>query len=185
LVNVNSQTYWDKEWAGNVKKFPKYTMNRISWLIPEGSSVLDIGCGNGKFLRQVLLERSPTELFGIDISEVAIKKLKENGIDGLVLNAENLDNFDRQFDVVIASHLFEHIENDVGLAKNVARIAKKMVIVAVPNDCSYPEITGEHLRKYNFESLSKLFAEDFKTIENHTIGNRELLKNHLIILAKK
>ena len=184
-TNANTIEYWDKEWARGVKKFPKYTMNRVCWLIPEGSSVIDIGCGNGKFLLQVMKERSPTEVFGIDISPVAIEKMKRCGIDGLAMSAENLDSFDRQFDVVTSCHLFEHVENDVGLARNVGRIAKKMAIIAVPNDCSYPEVTGEHVRKYNFKSLSKLLKPHFKTIKNCTRLNRELLKNHLIVVAKK
>jgi 2-polyprenyl-3-methyl-5-hydroxy-6-metoxy-1,4-benzoquinol methylase len=185
MTNVNTREYWDGEWARNVKKFPRYTMNRISGLIPMGSSVIDIGCGNGKFLRKVLAEREPTELFGIDISEVAIRKVKDSGLDGLVMNAENLDSFDRQFDVVICTHIFEHVDNDTGLAKNVARIAKKMAIIAVPNDCSYPEITGEHVRKYTLESLSKLFVNCFREIIDCTRLNREYLKNHLIIVVKK
>jgi len=184
--NSNTKEYWDGEWERGVKKFPTYTMNRVRWLVPEGSSVLDIGCGNGKFLRMLRVEKPVGELFGIDISSVAIDRMKaESGIDGLAISAENLDDFDKQFDVVTACHVMEHIENDVGLAKNIGRIAKKMAIIAVPNDCSYPEPTGEHVRKYNFETLSALFKDDFKTIKDCTRLNRELLKNHLIILLEK
>ena|SRR3990167_10721778 len=176
MVNANSPEYWDKQWSKKVKKFPAWTMNRVKWLIPNGSSVLDIGCGNGTFLR-TLRDEKQCKVFGIDISAVAVGKMIELGIDGLVWSAEQMDDFPYQFDYVVATHIFEHIENDVGLIKNIARIAKCGAIIAVPNDCSYPEPTGEHIRKYTRESLNALIAPYFTKIEDKT------LRNHLIFKA--
>lgn len=184
-AGTNSPQYWDAQWSSSKRMFPRYTMNIICWQIPFGSSVLDIGCGNGRFLRQIQKERKPTKLFGIDISPEAIRRMKDSGIDGLVATAEDLDDFDQEFDVVTACHLLEHVENDVGLIKNIARIAKKMAIFAVPNDCSYPEPTGEHVRKYSLQSLTDLLKPHFRKIENHTRLNRRHTKNHLIVVAKK
>ena len=184
-MNKNTKEHWDEEWNSEKRKFPIYTMNIVCWEIPEGSSVLDIGCGNGRFLRQVLRERKPTELFGIDISSVGIKQMVGNGVNGEVWNAENMDDFDKEFDVVVCTHVLEHVDNDTGLAKNIARISKKQILIAVPNDCSYPEVTGTHVRKYTFETLCDLFKDtEFKTIKNLTRKSR-FLKNHLIVSFSK
>jgi len=185
-INNNTKEYWDKDWGTGKRRFPSYTMNIVRWLIPEGLSVLDIGCGNGKFLRDVRDNSKPGKLFGIDISPVAIKKMNDSGIDGVVWDVENFNDFNMEFDVTVCTHVFEHVDNDIGLAKNIARVTKKLILVAVPNDCSYPEFTGTHVRKYNFESLCKLFENtDFKTIKNLTRTNKRMLKNHLIVSFEK
>ncbi len=177
-MNANTKEYLDGEWERGVKKFPVYAMNRIYGAIPDGASVLDIGCGNGKFLKRLQMEKGCT-VYGLDISPVAIEKLRSLGMEGEVWNAENMDAFTKEFDVVIASHVFEHVENDTGLARNVARITKQFAIIAVPNDCAYPEHTGEHVRKYNKGSLIFLLQEHFNEFEDIT------LKKHLILKCSK
>src|SRR3990167_10673366 len=178
-MNANTPEYWNQQWHSGVKKFPLYTMNMIKRLVPKEASVLDIGCGNGKFLRK-LIEEKNCKCFGIDISEVAIDEMRNAGIDGIVTSAENLDSIEGEFDIVTASHIFEHIDNDEGLMRNIARLTKQFAIITVPNDCSYPEETGEHVRKYNLDSLRELALRYLESVIDHTRRNRELLKFHLI-----
>ena len=182
----NSPEYWNSSWDRGVKKFPIHTMNWINRFIPNNISVLDIGCGDGTFLERLKNEKG-CQAYGIDISNIAISKVNEKGIPSIVASAEDLDNFGREscFDVVVCSHLLEHIENDDGLVKNIARLTKQFAIIAVPNDCSYPEHTGEHVRKYTKESLIKLLVEHFRIIEDKTRYNRTTLKNHLIFKCLK
>lgn len=180
----NSPEYWDKSWEQGIKKFPLYTMNMIKRLIPVEVSVLDIGSGDGTFLKR-LKEEKKCSVYGIDISVVAIEKAKELGIPGEVRSAEELDDFDMAFDVVVCSHLLEHIGNDEGLIANIFRITKNFAVITVPNDCSYPEETGEHVKKYTKESLKTLLNKYFSKIEDYTRYNRELLKNHLIFKCLK
>lgn len=177
-MNLNTREYWDGEWARGVKKFPKYTMDYIRSIIPNESSVLDIGSGRGKFLHQLITYNRCT-VYGIDISGTAIEQGKSIGVPGEVGDAENMDNFSQLFDVVVSAHTFEHIVNDAGLAKNVGRLAKKMAIIAVPNNCSGPEETGEHIRKYTAESLMDLMKPYFQDVTYKIIGK------HLIVICKK
>ena len=170
----NSSEYWDSSWSRNVKKFPKYTMNRVYGLIPEGKTVLDIGSGDGTFLIR-LKEEKNCAVFGIDISPIAIERGRQKGVDGIAASAEELDDFKAEFDIVICCHLLEHVGDDHGVVKNICRLTKEFAIIAVPNDCSYPEETGEHVRKYTQESLKELITRHFYGgVENYT------LKNHLI-----
>lgn|SRR3990167_7392275 len=171
----NSSEYWDLSWKRNVKKFPKYTMNRVFGLIPKDVSVLDIGSGNGKFLLRLKEDKNCT-VFGIDISSVAIEKGRKVGVDGMVASAEELGEFNAEFDVVVCCHLLEHIGDDNGLMWNISRLAKKFAIIAVPNDCSYPEETGEHVRKYTRESLKQLISKYFVKTEDYTLGNHLIFK---------
>ncbi|MEK9207081.1 MAG: methyltransferase domain-containing protein [Patescibacteria group bacterium] len=180
----NSQEYWDDSWTRGIKKFPKHTMQRIFNLIPNKVSVLDIGSGSGNFLYD-LKEKKNCEVYGIDISQVAIDKGKEKGVDGEVRSAEEMDNFTREFDVVVCSHLLEHIGDDKNLVKNINKTTKQFAIIAVPNDCSFPEFTSEHVRKYTAKSLKELLIRHFPRIEDHTGYNRKTLKNHLIFKCLK
>ena len=166
--------YWDSQWGQNVKKFPKYTMNKIYGLIPYGSSVLDIGCGDGSFLLR-LKNNLGCHVYGVDISEVAIAKMKTLGIEGSVENAEEL-RIRGKWDITVATHIYEHIEKDDNLAKTQARLTRQFALIAVPNDCSYPEPTGEHVRKYTVQTLSDLLSPYYAKIENHTLGNHIIFK---------
>lgn len=178
IVNRNLEPgYWDGQWRKNVKKFPRWTMNRIAWLVTPGTTVLDIGCGDGTFMLRLEKQLS-CKTYGLDISQEAINKLHTKKLRGEVANCENIDHIDGKYDIVISAHLFEHIENHENLAKNVGRLTKQFAIIAVPNDCSYPEKTGEHVRKYNKKELIDLMKESggFKTFEDHTIGNHIIIK---------
>lgn len=178
MINANTREYWNESWEKKVKKFPVYTMNRVFWMIPESSSVLDIGCGDGRFIKK-LKEEKGCQVTGIDISDSAISIVIESSMEGIVASAENLDHIEGNYDVVVATHIFEHVENDVGFARNVARLSNDFAIIAVPNDCSFPEHTHEHVRKYDLASLTALLSPFFKDIENHS------LKNHLILKCLK
>ena len=182
----NSPEYWDSSWQRGVKKFPQHTTQKIFNLIPDFAEVLDIGCGDGTFLEQLKKQRS-CKVVGLDISKVAVDKANEKGVLALVASAEELDDFNwvGGFHVVVCAHLLEHIENDENLVKNIYRLTNDFAIIAVPNDCSYPEHTGEHVRKYTKESLRELIEKYFKIVEDKTRYNRTTLKNHLIFKCLK
>lgn len=113
--------------------------------IPAGSSVIDVGCGEG--VLSCLLAAKGFKVTGVDLSEpniVAANKLaKEMGVENNVTfavgDAENVAFPDKSFDVVVSSHVLEHLPHfDKGLAE-VFRLAKSEAIIALPtiaNLCS-------------------------------------------------
>ncbi len=84
---------------------------------PNSKNVLDIGCvrhneqkrksGN---LHDRLTDHVEGNVIGIDINEEEIKKMRENGYDVRVGDAEELD-FNQSFDVVVAGEVIEHLHN--------------------------------------------------------------------------
>lgn len=78
------------------------------------SSVLDIGCGNGNFLRYLRAKSGSLHLTGIDMSSnepaAGIRYLQ-----GDFLN----QHFDRQFDVVVSLAVIEHIPDVTAFAKRL------------------------------------------------------------------
>ena len=93
-------------------------------------------------------------VFGIDISKVGIEKMKkEFGIDGLAMDFYDLDKLERKFDFITCNHVLEHTWRDRDLLVLAYRRLNPngIFLAAVPNNCSGPEETEEHVRKYDKE----------------------------------
>lgn len=178
---ANTPEYWDKIWKSPKRRTEKYAMQWTWWRIKEAKakSVLDVGCGNGRMLFGV---KDKCETFGIDISPVAIKRMKDSyGVDGAVMNAYDVDKIDRTFDFVVCNHTLEHIWGD----EEVVRKCKDKLndggtfLAAVPNDMSGPEEEPEHVRKYDEKMLRALLEKVFGNCKIKIIGN------HLIAWSVK
>jgi len=177
VKNINTKEFWNEEWFLKRKRVPRtkdYLFKEIEGLIPEGLSIIDLGCGNGRFLWK-LKRKNRKNLYGVDISSLAIEMLSVYGIKGEVGNLENFDYFKKKFDIVILSHTLEHITNDEDLIKNIARITKKFAIVIVPNNWVLRVDEKTHMRIYSFEGFLALMLRHFKKCEKHNF------KKHLIL----
>ncbi len=145
-------------WRGRVKQFEKAVYDDwadsfdrsvwTAWLcrwvesfareIPEGSAILDIGCGTGNALL-TLAGRRPTRLAGIDISPRAIAvaggKLAGLGVDLRAQDAEaGLPWPDRTFDVVTMTATIHHFPDPERVVWEVSRVLKPggRLIIAEP-----------------------------------------------------
>lgn len=177
---ANSPDYWDLIWSNPKRRYEKYSMHMAWRKIKElgVKSVLDVGCGNGRLLYGI---KDQCECFGIDISSVAIARMrKEFNIDGLAMNVYDLDKLDRKFDFVVMNHTLEHIIKDQEALEKCKSVLNPggHIFIAVPNNISGPEETEEHIRKYNGNTL--------KVLVDSVFGNCEIshLGNHLFAYAK-
>jgi len=94
-----------------IKKNKYYYENLIDFLkfnIPEGSKVLEVGCGSGYILNSL----NPSKGVGLDISPGMIKVSKEKypQYDFYLMDVENI-NIDDKFDFVIISDTIGYIED--------------------------------------------------------------------------
>ena len=107
-------------------------------LIPEGSSIADSGCGEG-VIGLLLAERGISST-GADISEPNIVAAKAEAerrnvserVSFVLGDAEHLPFNDKSFDVAISSHVLEHLPDFDQGARELVRVARKRVIVALP-----------------------------------------------------
>jgi len=141
--------------------------------IPKDSKVLDIGCSSGVFLKELEAFGFETKnLYGIDISDKAIRNCKDNGIDNaFVMDAQNI-TLNEKFDIIIASDCLEHLENDKKAVKNwndLLKIGGKMFVFvpAFQSLWSYHDVVNMHFRRYTKTELkSRLQAENLEIIKS-------------------
>ena len=118
--------YEHKETAsgGGLDAIDKIRLNIAAGIIEQNcatknSAILDIGCANGGLLVS-LKEKGFTNLTGIDITQVCVDNVKQMGFQSYFGGIFNLENVaDKKYDVVILSHVLEHIRDIKTAAKNL------------------------------------------------------------------
>lgn len=106
------------------------------WIEP-GSSVLDLGCGNGELLYALIKEKG-VKGQGVEIDEQAIYKCVEKGLNVFHDDIEGglTDYQDGAFDYAVLNQTFQQILHVDRALESALRVGKK-VIVGFPNFAYY------------------------------------------------
>ena len=114
------------------------TMQAIAKLVPEGSRVLDLGCGDGALLAHLQATRGCTG-YGVEIDDAEVQACLQRGVNVLQLNLEEgLTMFgDNSFDVVLQIDTLQHLRNAETMLRETARVGR-IGIVAFPNFAHWP-----------------------------------------------
>ncbi len=114
------------------------TMEAIARLVPEGSRVLDLGCGDGALLAYLQARRACSG-YGIEIADDNILACVRRGVNVIQLNLdEGLSMFDdASFDVVLQIDTLQHLRNAEVMLRETARVGR-IGIVAFPNFGHWP-----------------------------------------------
>ena len=114
-------------------------LEEIVGLIPQGKNlkILDAGCGEGQLLLKIARLRGG-ELYGADITEVALESAKER-VAGAHFSLQDLGNLkyeDNFFDVVVCTEVIEHISRYRETIAQLKRVLKKggLLILTFPNE---------------------------------------------------
>ena len=102
------------------------------WIEP-GQRVLDLGCGDGSLLRQ-LIDKLGVHGVGVEIEDANVLAAIRNGINVLQGNLEKgLDEFtDQSFDHVILSRTLQTVRHTEGILREMLRVGREAV-VSFPN----------------------------------------------------
>jgi methionine biosynthesis protein MetW len=114
------------------------TQRVIARLVPEGSRVLDLGCGDGALLDLLQRERGCNG-YGVEIADGNVLQCIRHGVDVIQLNLdEGLAMFDdASFDVVLQIDTLQHLRNAEVMLRETARVGR-IGIVAFPNFAHWP-----------------------------------------------
>lgn len=115
----------------------RFDLRTIARLIPEESTVLDLGCGNGDLLAW-LSSNKKVHGTGIEISQEKAAHCIGRGLSVLQgdLNSEVDDYPDDSFDYVILSQTLQQVYEPARLLHSLSRIGRR-VVVSFPNFSHY------------------------------------------------
>jgi methionine biosynthesis protein MetW len=111
----------------------RYDFELISRWIPEGSRVLDLGCGDGVLLAGLAATKA-TRGYGVEIDDANVLASVKNGVNVVQTDIESgLANFeDGSFDFVILSHTLQAMRNAESVLNEMLRVGREG-IVTFPN----------------------------------------------------
>ena len=114
------------------------TMEAIARLVPQGSRVLDLGCGDGDMLAHLQATRGCSG-YGVEIDDANVLACVKRGVNVIQLNLdEGLSMFgDQSFDVVLQIDTLQHLRNAEVVLRETARVGSTG-IAAFPNFGHWP-----------------------------------------------
>lgn len=113
-------------------------MKAILDLIAPGSRVLDLGCGSGALLHE-LVARKGCSGYGIELDDANLLACAERGVNVLQLDLERgLSMFkDHSFDVVLQLQTLQQVRHAEAMLRETVRVGRRGV-VSFPNFAHWP-----------------------------------------------
>lgn len=127
--------YWLRREEGNTRPPVMHRYRVIASRIPDGATVLDIGCGDGAFLKYLKSVKPNCKLMGADLSEAGIRYLQEAGIEGHVIRPGTSlpQQISRTFDYVVMMEVIEHVHDAEGFVRDALGFSPTRVFITIPN----------------------------------------------------
>ena len=101
---------------------------RISALLaahlPQGSLVLDVGCGDGEIAHRIMRQRPDVRISGIDVLVRPDALIPIDQFDGQTLPYAN-----DSFDTVVFADVIHHADDGYALLREASRVARKSVVI--------------------------------------------------------
>ncbi|MGZ7079667.1 MAG: class I SAM-dependent DNA methyltransferase [Thermoanaerobaculia bacterium] len=125
-TNAGRDDYW------RLMAAPRRRVQMILRLIgevPEATSVVDVGCGNGVLLEEIRRRYPRLRLTGIDLShaQIEINRARDATIEWIAADAQQsaTSSLDNRFDIVVTSEVIEHLDDPETFIRNAARLASR------------------------------------------------------------
>lgn len=101
------------------------------------NKVLEVGAGDGSILKLLAEQDFARDYYAVEISESGVEHIKARNIPTLrsvqIFDGYHLPFEDESFELIILSHVLEHVEHERLLLRELKRVAKYCVI-EVPRD---------------------------------------------------
>jgi SAM-dependent methyltransferase len=138
-----------------------------------GQSILDLGCGYGAY--SLALAAEGRHCVGCDVNMNYLVPAAAAGLPAVAVDS-TLPFSDRSFDTVILLEVIEHVPQLEGILKEAFRVARRNVLVTVPNaeslarlqenDVTYAHmLSSDHVHFFDPDSLRELLGRYGSKIE--------------------
>jgi SAM-dependent methyltransferase len=137
------------------------------------ASIMEIGCGDGAVLQEL---EDFGRVSGFEISESAVTACRTAGLSVEVFNGSNIPLPDGAIDLVILTHVVEHLENPRELLYEARRVGR-FVFVEVPLEDTWklgkdfvPNEIG-HINFYSVKTIRQFVQTCGLTIESQKLSH--------------
>lgn len=145
------------------KHILKYICNKLDTNF-KNKSVLEVGCGAGGILKT--FKNNDNRIVGIDLGEEYVNYGKQEGLDLFVANIEEENISKNKYDLIIFSHVLEHLSDPIKELEKASRLLNENGIIYV----EVPGIKGMW-RKADFDFLDYLQNAHIWHFTNRTLKN--------------
>jgi SAM-dependent methyltransferase len=127
----------------------------------DAKRVIDIGCGDGTYGREILGAASPALVLGIDPAQQAVEIARRKAADPRLVfsvsSAYSLPCPDDSFDIAYLRGVLHHMDQPVDALREALRVAP-VVVVTEPNGYNLGLKVIERTSKYHIEHGEKSYA---------------------------
>ena len=142
--------YYNKEYYGNsplkfagpiapvINIFQTERAKRVASLVRRGGRILDIGCGNGGFLKE--MKRLGYNVEGTELNELSASRVsKEAKVQIHIGDTLSLGLSERSYDAVTLWHVIEHVRNPFEVLRKINFLLKDtgILFLSLPNQESW------------------------------------------------
>jgi|SRR6185295_885204 len=131
-----------------------------------GDSILDLGCGYGAY--GLALAAAGRQSVGCDVNMSYLASASSSGLPVVAVDSV-LPFPDRSFDTVILLEVIEHVPELEGILREAFRVARRNVLVTVPNaesldrmqenDVTYSHmLSSDHVHFFDPDALEELLG---------------------------
>ena len=131
---LGKEAEWLRRTASNKADSVECLLNR-NGIKPK--RILELGCGTGAVLSELKQRKVADQYFGVDYSKEAIQYLSQRdpevrcAVADITHTSRPFDDIDC-FDVVVLSHVIEHLEDPVPFLRAIQRIKFGYLVAEVP-----------------------------------------------------
>lgn len=133
ISNNNFISHFFSFFLKDISNLPLKIFNKIG--VNKDSHILDVGCGSGQLVYD-LQEAGYKNAFGLD------PYLESNIINysnGAKIFKKSIYEEDKQWDLIMMNHVFEHMDDSLEILKKINKLLKPQgtVLIRIPNSSSY------------------------------------------------
>lgn len=125
--------------------------------LPRQGRVIDVGCGNGAFLRAFKSGFPDWQVNGAEINATFAKEIRDIAPDAKFYDGTALDALDEQFALVTLIHCLEHIPSPTSYLQGLKRLLgpNSMLMIEVPDAEKNPFdlLIADHSSHFSLASL--------------------------------
>ncbi|HEY1739310.1 MAG TPA: class I SAM-dependent methyltransferase [Acidimicrobiia bacterium] len=182
MSDVPIGNHYDKYAAKNpvARKLMDGFMRALDSALPTEApvTVFELGMGEGEIADRIRNRYGAVQFTGLDLPDAGLARdWRERNLVGVFGDAGSLPIRDHSVDLVLAVEVLEHLPDPARAMRELARIARRDVVVSVPNEPTWRALnmvrgsyisdwgnTPGHIQHWSAKRFSALVGEHFDVV---------------------